>query len=138
MSSTAPHESSSGSSSTTAAQSPQNGIFTNKDLESNHASSQHQNNTNGWGAYGGNPLAHMKSTESARLPPFAGYLQPGLYRPPHRKVGNPAPLGLFGFALTTFLLSLLNWHTRGVSEPNLVVGAAFAYGGLIQILAGMW
>jgi len=27
---------------------------------------------------------------------------------------------------------------RGVSEPNLVVAIAFGYGGLIQLLAGMW
>jgi hypothetical protein len=139
MSSNAAHESGSGSSSTTAAQNPQNGIFTDKDLESgNTSSAQHQNGPNAWGAYGGNPLAHMKSAESARLPAFAGYLQPGLYRPPTRKIANPAPLGLFGFALTTFILSLLNWHTRGVAEPNMVVSLAFAYGGLVQLLAGMW
>lgn len=89
--------------------------------------------------YGGNPLAHANTGDSARLPPFAGYLQPGLYRPPKKDgIANPAPLGLFGFAFTTFLLSLLNWHTRNVAVPSIVVGPAFAYGGLIQLLAGMW
>jgi len=139
MSSSGAHGSGSGSSTTTAAQNNHNGIFTDKDLESGNApSAQHRDNSNGWGAYGGNPLAHMKSAESARLPAFAGYLQPGLYRPPSRKIANPAPLGLFGFALTTFVLSLLNWHTRGIAEPNIVVSLAYGYGGLVQLLGGMW
>lgn len=91
--------------------------------------------------YGGNPLyhAHTNSGESARLASFGGELQPGLYKvDTNRKIANPAPLGLCGFALTTFLLSLINLGTRGLSEPNLVIGAAFAYGGLVQLLAGMW
>lgn len=89
--------------------------------------------------YGGNPLAHINTGDSARLAAFGGELQPGLYKiDPNRKFANPAPLGLCGFALTTFLLSLINLGTRGLSEPNIVIGAAFAYGGLVQLLAGMW
>ena len=89
--------------------------------------------------YGGNPLAHINTSESARLPAFGGEFQPGLYRPTdHRKFANPAPLGLCGFALTTFLLGLINVGTRGLTQPDLVIGAAFAYGGLCQLLAGMW
>jgi len=90
--------------------------------------------------YGGNPLAHVDTTDSARLQAFGGAFQPGLYRVTEssRKFANPAPLGLCGFALTTFLLSAINLGTRGLSEPNLVIGAAFAYGGLVQLLAGMW
>jgi len=90
--------------------------------------------------YGGNPLAHVDTTDSARLQAFGGAFQPGLYRvtDSSRKFANPAPLGLCGFALTTFLLSAINLGTRGLSEPNLVIGAAFAYGGLVQLLAGMW
>lgn len=56
----------------------------------------------------------------------------------NRKFANPAPLGLCGFALTTFVLSAINLGTNGLSEPNIVIGAAFAYGGLCQLLAGMW
>ncbi|KAF7189725.1 Acetate permease A [Pseudocercospora fuligena] len=89
--------------------------------------------------YGGNPLAHINTGDSARLAAFGGELQPGLYKvDTSRKIANPAPLGLCGFALTTFLLSAINLGTRGLSEPNLVIGAAFAYGGLVQLLAGMW
>ena len=57
---------------------------------------------------------------------------------PHRKFANPTPLGLSAFALSTFVLSLINLQTRGVSTPNLVVALAFGYGGLVQLLAGMW
>jgi len=55
----------------------------------------------------------------------------------HRRFANPAPLGLCGFALTTFMLSLINMSTRGVTVPNVVVGPALFYGGLAQLLAGM-
>ncbi|KAJ6007834.1 GPR/FUN34 family protein [Penicillium herquei] len=84
------------------------------------------------------PLAHVNTAET-RLSPFGGEFQPGLYRPvAERKLANPAPLGLCGFALTTFVLGCINMQTRGITEPNMVVGPAFAYGGLIQLLAGMW
>lgn len=55
-----------------------------------------------------------------------------------RKFANPAPLGLCAFALTTFVLSCINMHVRGQSQPNIVVPLAFAYGGLVQLLSGMW
>jgi succinate-acetate transporter protein len=51
-------------------------------------------------------------------------------------VADPAPLGLAAFALTTFLLSAKNagWTDGG----DAWLGYAFAYGGFIQLLAGMW
>ncbi|TGZ81793.1 hypothetical protein EX30DRAFT_330390 [Ascodesmis nigricans] len=72
------------------------------------------------------------------MPPWGGAFQPGPYKPSFRKFANPAPLGLCAFALTTFVLSLVNCQTRGVNYPGIIVGAAYAYGGLIQLLAGMW
>ncbi len=51
---------------------------------------------------------------------------------------NPAPLGLAGFALTTFILSLTNAKIIGDSSVEVVVALALAYGGLAQLLAGMW
>jgi len=89
--------------------------------------------------YGGNPLAHTNTGESARFAAFGGEFQPGLYRPTtERKFANPAPLGLSAFALTTFVLSLINCGARDLTEPNIVVALAFGYGGLVQLLAGMW
>lgn len=66
-------------------------------------------------------------------------LHPGVFKPyEHRKFANPAPLGLSAFALTTFVLSAINMGARGVEEPSVVVPLAFGYGGLVQLLAGMW
>lgn len=87
----------------------------------------------------GNPLAHVATNDSQMVnAPFGGSFQPGLYRPQNRKFANPAPLGLSAFALTTFVLSLINMRAKDVTEANLVVAAAFGYGGLVQLLAGMW
>ncbi len=54
-------------------------------------------------------------------------------------VADPGPLGLAAFALTTFLLSASNAHwMKGNSAGTAFLGYAFAYGGLVQLLAGMW
>ena len=88
--------------------------------------------------FGYGPLAQVNPSE-ARLRPFGGEFQPGLYKPVQgRRFANPAPLGLCGFALTTFVLSAINMGTRDITQPNIVVGVAFGYGGLVQLLAGMW
>ncbi|RYP67868.1 hypothetical protein DL769_005657 [Monosporascus sp. CRB-8-3] len=95
-------------------------------------------NTPNYG-YGFNPLLHQHSGPEPRLPAFGGEFQPGLWKGiEHRKFANPAPLGLCGFALTTFVLSLINVNTRDVTQPNIVLALAFGYGGLVQLLAGMW
>ena len=51
---------------------------------------------------------------------------------------DPAPLGLAAFALTTFLLSAKNANWMTHSTGNAWLSYAFAYGGLVQLLAGMW
>jgi uncharacterized protein len=56
--------------------------------------------------------------------------------PPASPWADPAPLGLAAFALTTFVLSVMNTG-MGKAEP-VVFGLALAYGGLAQLLAGMW
>ncbi|MBY8858572.1 acetate uptake transporter [Nocardia sp. CA2R105] len=53
-------------------------------------------------------------------------------------IADPAPLGLGAFALTTFLLSAVNAGWATASTGDAWVGYAFAYGGLCQLLAGMW
>lgn len=55
-----------------------------------------------------------------------------------RNIGNPSPLGLCAFALTTFILSSINMGILGVNTPAIVISSALAYGGLVQLLAGMW
>jgi len=55
---------------------------------------------------------------------------------PGSHIADPAPLGLGAFALTTFVLSLVNTDLFKV-EP-VVFGLALAYGGIAQFAAGMW
>ncbi|MGZ4618468.1 MAG: acetate uptake transporter [Frankiaceae bacterium] len=54
-------------------------------------------------------------------------------------IADPGPLGLAGFAMTTFVLSLFN--AKLVDTPDLVkvlLPVALFYGGIAQLLAGMW
>ena len=55
-----------------------------------------------------------------------------------RLIADPAPLGLGAFALTTFLLSLANAGIMPAAAEPVVFGVALAYGGLAQLLPGMW
>jgi len=57
---------------------------------------------------------------------------------PATGVADPAPLGLAAFALTTFLLSAVNAGWAKSSTGFDWWGYAIAYGGLCQLLAGMW
>ncbi len=54
-------------------------------------------------------------------------------------IADPGPLGLAAFAMTTFVLSVFNAHI--LTNPKLeavVLPLALFYGGLAQLLAGMW
>lgn len=53
------------------------------------------------------------------------------------KLSNPAPLGLAGFAFTTWMLSMINagWFTS--SAMGMVIALAMAYGGTAQLVAGI-
>jgi uncharacterized protein len=53
------------------------------------------------------------------------------------KLANPAPLGLTGFALTTFLLSAVNAGLFPHEAVPMVVASAFAFGGTAQFFAGL-
>ncbi|KAF2717597.1 hypothetical protein K431DRAFT_315611 [Polychaeton citri CBS 116435] len=115
-----------------------NGATSSHDHAHQEHAKQRKQHEHLYGAYGGNPLARVDTSDSVRLAAFGGDFQPGLYAPSKRKFANPAPLGLCAFALTTFLLALINLGTMNLSVANLVVGPAFGYGGLVQLLAGMW
>jgi succinate-acetate transporter protein len=54
------------------------------------------------------------------------------------KPADPGPLGLAAFALTTFVLSMFNTGLVSKAGEPVVLGIALAYGGLAQVLAGMW
>ena len=57
---------------------------------------------------------------------------------------DPGPLGLAAFAGTTFMLSLINSGLVGTQKlPGggllpMVAGLALAYGGIAQLVAGIW
>jgi succinate-acetate transporter protein len=53
-------------------------------------------------------------------------------------VADPGPLGLAAFALTTFILSMYNAGLVGSGGLPVVFSVALAYGGIAQVLAGMW
>ncbi|MDQ6641450.1 MAG: acetate uptake transporter [Actinomycetota bacterium] len=57
---------------------------------------------------------------------------------PGAHLADPAPLGLAAFALTTFVLSMVNSGILPATVEPVVFGLALAYGGLGQLLAGMW
>jgi uncharacterized protein len=53
-------------------------------------------------------------------------------------IADPAPLGLAGFALTTFVLSFFNAGLVSDKGVPIVLALALFYGGVAQFLAGMW
>ncbi|CAF3602196.1 unnamed protein product [Adineta steineri] len=56
------------------------------------------------------------------------------------QIANPGALGLAGFALTTFILSVFNAgeYLINIKLEPVVLPVALFYGGLAQLLAGMW
>jgi succinate-acetate transporter protein len=57
---------------------------------------------------------------------------------PARAIAEPAAVGLAGFGLSTMVLSFINVGILPASDLPVVLGLALAYGGLVQLLAGMW
>ncbi|WP_338596241.1 acetate uptake transporter [Saccharopolyspora sp. SCSIO 74807] len=53
-------------------------------------------------------------------------------------IADPGPLGLAAFALTTFVLSVFNAGLLSEDLEPVVLPLALFYGGLAQLLAGMW
>ena len=50
--------------------------------------------------------------------------------------GNAAPLGLAGFAVTTFMLSMINAKLINIGVEPVVFGVALMFGGIAQLIAG--
>ncbi len=57
---------------------------------------------------------------------------------PQPQIGDPGPLGLAAFATTTFVLSVFNTNMISDTVSAAVLPLALFYGGLGQLLAGMW
>lgn len=56
--------------------------------------------------------------------------------PPVTPIADPAPVGFAGFALTVFLFSAIN--AGWLAQIGTFIPLALLYGGLAQLLAGMW
>jgi succinate-acetate transporter protein len=54
------------------------------------------------------------------------------------KPADPGPLGLAAFAMTTFVLSMFNANLVNEKGVPVVLGLALAYGGIVQLIAGVW
>jgi uncharacterized protein len=50
--------------------------------------------------------------------------------------GNAAPLGLAGFAVTTFMLCMVNAKLVNIAVEPVVFGVALMFGGIAQLIAG--
>jgi succinate-acetate transporter protein len=59
-------------------------------------------------------------------------------RPGGITIADPGPLGLAAFAMTTFVLSFFNADLVSRSGEAITLALALAYGGIAQVLAGMW
>lgn len=84
--------------------------------------------------YLGNQAFHKNDLVNA----FAGDLNPGIHTNPHRPMGNPVPLGLSGFAICCFVVSLVNCQARGVTNTKIIAACALFFGGVIETIAGLW
>ncbi|HEV7452655.1 MAG TPA: acetate uptake transporter [Pseudonocardiaceae bacterium] len=86
-------------------------------------------------------------TTLTRTPPTTLVPDPGVSvseplqvrtEPPGDHIADPGPLGLAGFAMTTFVLSCVNAGLVAKAIEPVVLPLALFYGGLVQLLAGMW
>ena len=75
------------------------------------------------------PGRHTSGDEPVQTPPR---------QPWNAGIADPGPLGLTAFATTTMVLSVFNSGLLDAGGTPAVFGLAFFYGGLAQLLAGMW
>ena len=78
------------------------------------------------------------ASATVRRPEAPPRSEPAVERTSGWAPADPGPLGLAGFALTTFVLSMFNAGLVSKTAEPVVLGVALAYGGLAQVLAGMW
>src|SRR6478752_6897581 len=82
----------------------------------------------------------MTATTPLRGTDHAAQMDEGVSTPASVSPGvaDPGPLGLAGFAATTFFLSAVNAGLLPKTVEGAVFGLAIFYGGIAQLLAGMW
>jgi uncharacterized protein len=85
---------------------------------------------------GAQPAA--RGSREADIAPAATATEPTGGRLAGWTPADPGPLGLAAFATTTFMLSMFNSNLVRTSGLISMISVALAYGGIAQILAGMW
>jgi uncharacterized protein len=70
-------------------------------------------------------------------PPEVGPAPPAAAPAASAAWGNSAPLGLAAFAITTFMLSMINAKLMPAAIEPVVFGVALMFGGLAQLIAGI-
>jgi uncharacterized protein len=81
------------------------------------------------------PGGPAREADVAPAPDPTGGRTAGAWTP-----ADPGPLGLAGFAATTFVLSMINAKLVAgpLTDVPVVLGLALAYGGIAQLVAGIW
>ncbi len=74
-----------------------------------------------------------READVAPAPDPTGGRTAGIWTP-----ADPGPLGLAGFAATTFVLSIMNANLVSAKGIGTVLALAIAYGGIAQLVAGIW
>src|ERR1700694_2856550 len=75
------------------------------------------------------PMTAVPVVAAVVIPAAVAVVTPG---------ANPAPLGLVAFGLTTLLLSFINAGIIPADSIAVVLATAIPFGGVAQILAGLW
>lgn len=83
-------------------------------------------------------IGESRYLRSELVEAIGGTLSNQLHHTPTRTFANSTVAGLCSFSLTTFCLALFNLKAQGLTIPNLIVGPAWFYGGMIQIILGLW
>jgi succinate-acetate transporter protein len=55
-----------------------------------------------------------------------------------RPLGNPVPLGLCGYGISTFTLGLVLMEARGATNPKLLICSSLTFSGLVTLISGLW
>ena len=79
------------------------------------------------------PVLEPRLDLNGHTAPSSGHIEPA-----PTPLANAGPLGLSAFAITTFLLSMVNAGLIAEGAEPIVFGMALMVGGLAQVLAGMW
>ena len=81
-------------------------------------------------------MTTYKQSLSGLIPGLSELDQPPA--PAEPAIADPGPLGLSAFAVTTFVLSAVNAGLIPLGVKTVVLSLALFYGGIVQIIAGIW